>query len=313
MLALILNIGTVVKAAARFEIPRMTMLEQIIEPRARDLGGFSVRRVLPSSRRRQVGPVVFFDHMGPVDFAPGAGMDVRPHPHINLATVTYLWEGVIDHRDSLGSFQPIRPGAINWMTAGRGIVHSERTPAEVRAAAHRLHGTQLWVALPAEHEQMPPEFQHHPAHSLPQREQPGCSLRLLAGSAFGAVSPVRVASPLFYADAVLQAGAELDLPAEYPERAAYLLEGSLSLDDTLLTGPQLLVFHEGPARLRAASAAHVLLFGGTPLESARHIWWNFVSSSAERIERAKQDWREGRFPLVPGDEQERVPLPEEPR
>ena len=290
----------------------MSAPELIIEPRLRDLGGFAVRRVLPSLRRRHVGPVVFFDHVGPTEFTPGTGMDVRPHPHINLATVTYLWEGVIDHRDSLGSFQAIRPGAINWMTAGRGIVHSERTPADVRSGAHRLHGIQLWVALPAEREEMAPEFHHHSAESLPRWEQAGCSLQLLAGSAFGAVSPVQVHSPLFYADAVLQAGAELELPGEYPERAAYLVQGSLSLGDQLLTEPQLLVFHPGSARLRAASEARVLLFGGTPLESPRHIWWNFVSSSPERIERAKRDWREGRFPLVPGDEQESVPLPEGP-
>jgi len=292
--------------------PADAAIELLIEPRVRDIGGFEVRRVLPSVRRRQVGPVVFFDHMGPVEFVPGTGMDVRPHPHINLATVTYLWEGVIDHRDSLGSFQPIRPGAINWMTAGRGIVHSERTPADVRSGGHRLHGVQLWVALPAAREQMAPEFHHHPTESLPLWEQAGCTIRLLAGSAFGAVSPVQVCSPLFYADVALPAGAELELPGEYPERAAYLVQGSLSLPERLLTAPQLLVFHQGPARLRAATETRVLLFGGTPLESPRHIWWNFVSSSLDRIELAKQDWREGRFPLVPGDEGERVPLPDGP-
>ena len=291
--------------------------EVIIEPRVRDLGGLSVRRVLPSVRCRHVGPVVFLDHMGPVEFAAGTGLDVRPHPHINLATVTYLWEGEIEHKDSLGSRQSIRPGAINWMTAGRGIVHSERTPAALRAGAHRLHGIQLWVALPEEQEQLPPVFHHHSAQSLPRFERAGATIRLLAGSAFGGVSPVPVASPLFYADVELEAGAELELPSEYAQRAAYLVQGSLALGDRVLAEPALLVFHEvigaeGPARVCAASRARLLLFGGTPLESPRHIWWNFVSSSPARIERAKQDWREGRFPLVPGDEQERVPLPEGP-
>jgi len=286
-------------------------LETLIEPRARDLGGLTVRRVLPAVRRRQLGPFVFLDHMGPVEFAAGTGMDVRPHPHINLATVTYLWEGTIDHRDSLGSSQAIERGAINWMTAGRGIVHSERTPAVLRSASHRLHGIQLWVALPAEHEEMAPEFHHHSAESLPRIERAGCSIRLLAGSAFGLTSPVRVYSPLFYADVALSAGAELELPGEFPERAAYLVDGSLAIGaERVLSEPQLLVFHPGEASVRAVGETRVLLLGGAPLESVRHIWWNFVSSSKERIERAKQDWSEGRFPLVPGDERERIPLPE---
>jgi redox-sensitive bicupin YhaK (pirin superfamily) len=286
-------------------------IASLIEPRKRDLGGLTVRRVLPSALRRQVGPFVFLDHMGPVQFAAGTGMDVRPHPHINLATVTYLWEGTIDHRDSLGSFQAIEPGAINWMTAGRGIVHSERTPAVLRSASHRLHGIQLWVALPAEREEMAPEFHHHPADRLPRLEREGVSIRLLAGSAFGATSPVQVHSALFYADVALAAGAELELPGEYPERAAYLVEGALAVGaERVLSEPQLLVFHPGEARLRAAGEARVLLLGGAPLESVRHIWWNFVSSSKDRIERAKQDWSEGRFPGVPGDEHERIPLPE---
>jgi redox-sensitive bicupin YhaK (pirin superfamily) len=286
-------------------------LESLIEPRTRDLGGLTVRRVLPSVRRRHVGPFVFLDHMGPVEFAAGTGMDVRPHPHINLATVTYLWEGTIDHRDSLGSFQAIEPGAINWMTAGRGIVHSERTPPMSRSASHRLHGIQLWVALPAEREEMAPEFHHHSAESLPLIERAGASIRLLAGSAFGVTSPVQIYSPLFYADVVLRAGAELVLPGEVPERAAYLIHGSLALGtERVLSEPQLLVFHPGEASVRAVGETRLLLLGGSPLESVRHIWWNFVSSSKERIERAKQDWSEGRFPLVPGDDSERIPLPE---
>ena len=292
----------------------MTMppsLESLIEPRTRGLGGLTVRRVLPSLRCRQVGPFVFLDHMGPLEFAAGSGMDVRPHPHINLATVTYLWEGTIDHRDSLGSFRTIEPGAINWMTAGRGIVHSERSPAVLRSASHRLHGIQLWVALPAECEEMAPEFHHHAAGSLPRLERGGISIRLLAGSAFCATSPVQVHSPLFYADVALPAGAELELPREHAQRAAYLVAGSLAIgSERVLAEPQLLVFHSGEASVRAVSDARVLLLGGAPLESVRHIWWNFVSSSKERVERAKQDWSEGRFPLVPGDEHERIPLPE---
>jgi redox-sensitive bicupin YhaK (pirin superfamily) len=287
-------------------------LESVIEPRRRDIGGFAVLRVLPFVRRRSVGPFVFLDHMGPAQFDAGAGIDVPPHPHINLATVTYLWEGALDHRDSVGSFQTIQPGAINWMTAGRGIAHSERTPAALRSGGHRLHGVQSWVALPAEREQMAPEFQHHPAASLPRIEQPGLSISLLAGVAFGVTSPVRVFSPLFYADAALEAGAQLELPAAYPERAAYLVAGSLALGEQVWSAPRLLVFHPGVVQLQAVSAARVLLLGGEPLEGPRHIWWNFVSSSRERIEAAKRDWREGRFPLVPGDEAERVPLPEAP-
>ena len=290
---------------------QLSTIESLIEPRRRDLGGLTVRRVLPSVRRRRVGPFVFLDHMGPVEFAAGTGMDVRPHPHINLATVTYLWEGAIDHRDSLGSFQAIQPGAINWMTAGRGIVHSERTPAVLRSASHRLHGTQLWVALPGEREEMAPAFHHHSAESLPRIERARASIRLLLGSAWGSTSPVQTYSPLFYADVALPAGSELELPGEYPERAAYLVQGSLALGaERVLSEPQLLVFHPGEATVRAVAETRLLLLGGSPLESVRHIWWNFVSSSKERIERAKQDWREGRFPLVPGDENERVPLPE---
>ncbi len=285
-------------------------IELIIEPRARDLGGFSVRRVLPSTRRRTLGPFVFFDHMGPATFPPGEGMDVRPHPHINLATVTYLFEGVIDHRDSLGSHQVVEPGAINWMTAGRGIVHSERTPLGARQSGQSVHGIQLWIAFPVEHEQIEPEFHHHPAASIPALDFPGVKARVLLGSAYGKTSPVKVYSPLFYVDAHLEAGAELELPSEYPERATYVAAGSVVCGRETVTEPKLLVFHTGQrAVLRATTDARVLLLGGDPLDGPRHIWWNFVSSSAERIERAKRDWAERRFPLVPGDEEEFIPLP----
>jgi redox-sensitive bicupin YhaK (pirin superfamily) len=285
-------------------------IELIVEPSERDLGGFSVRRVLPSVGRRMVGPFVFFDHMGPAVFPPGAGMDVRPHPHINLATVTYLFEGQIDHRDSLGSHQAIQPGAINWMTAGRGIVHSERTPVVVRQTGQRMHGIQLWVALPAEHEEMAPEFFHHPAASIPSVDFPGVQARILAGSAYGKTSPVKVMSPLFYVDARLDAGAELELPSDHSERAAYVATGSVTCGKEIVSEPKLLIFHAGQrAVLRATSDARVMLLGGDPLEGPRHIFWNFVSSSLARIERAKLDWAERRFPLVPEDEEEFIPLP----
>lgn len=285
-------------------------IELIIEPRERDLGGFQVRRVLPTVRRRMLGPFVFFDHMGPVVFPPGAGMDVRPHPHINLATVTYLFEGEIDHRDSLGSHQVIQPGAINWMTAGRGIVHSERTPQGARHAGQRLHGIQLWVALPAAHEEVEPEFFHHPAATIPSVERPGVRLRVLAGSAYGQTSPVKTYSPLSYVEAQLQAGAELELPGDHPERAAYIASGSVSCGGEHVGEPKLLVFRAGHrVVLRASADARVLLLSGEPLEGPRHIFWNFVSSSPGRIERAKRDWVERRFPLVPGDDEEFTPLP----
>lgn len=283
-------------------------LELRIEPRARDIGGFAVRRVLPFVRRRQLGPFVFLDQLGPAELAAGTGIDVPPHPHIGLATVTYLWEGEIDHRDSVGSFQTIRPGEINWMTAGQGIVHSERTPAALRAGPHRVHGIQLWVALPREREEMAPEFHHHSADTLPHIEQPGVSIRLLAGAAFGASAPVRVYSPLAYADVELEAGAQLVLPPEYSERAVYLLQGALQLDDGEHAAPQLLVFHAGAARVMAVGRTRLLLLAGEPL-GERHMWWNFVSSSSERIERAKRDWNEGRFPLLSADPDTKEPLP----
>lgn len=285
-------------------------IETIIEGRARDLGGFSVGRVLPSARRRLVGPFIFFDHMGPAAFEPGQGIDVRPHPHINLATVTYLFEGEIVHRDSLGSLQAIRPGAINWMTAGSGIVHSERTGPELRKAGSRLHGLQLWVALPKAQEETEPDFRHYPAADLPEIRQGGARVRVLAGTAYGAASPVRTLSPLFYVEAIVAAGGELPLPEKHPERAAYVVEGAMRCGEVLIEPRRMAVFAPGPTPpLRAESAARVVLIGGAPLDGERHIWWNFVSSSRERIEQAKRDWKEGRFQPVPG-ETEFIPLPE---
>jgi redox-sensitive bicupin YhaK (pirin superfamily) len=286
-------------------------IETLIEGRPRDLGGFEVARLLPSAARRLVGPFLFFDHFGPADFAPGQGMDVRPHPHINLATVTYLFEGEILHRDSLGSLQTIRPGAVNWMTAGRGIVHSERTPPDVRARGSRQHGIQLWVALPKAHEETEPEFHHHDAASLPTREEGGVGLRILAGTAFGAVSPVRTFSPLFYVEAALPQGRCLPLPDDHEERALYVVEGTLSCDQARVNAGTMATLSPGSAPvLRAETKTRVMLLGGAPMDGPRHIWWNFVSSSEARIEKAKRDWKDGRFPKVPGDDAEFIPLPE---
>ena len=283
----------------------------LIEPRLHDLGdGFAVRRVLPFRLRRHVGPFVFFDHIGPVDLVPGRGMDVRPHPHIGLATVTYLFDGAIAHRDSLGSEQVIRPGDVNWMTAGRGIVHSERTPAPERAAGQRMHGIQTWVALPRASEQAEPAFFHHPAATLPETERDGVRLRVIAGSAFGMESPVRVFAPTLYVDARLRAGAALRMPAEHEERALYLIGGNVRVDGVPLPSLHMLVLPSGTQPLiEAAGEAHVLLCGGAPLDGERHLWWNFVASDPTLIERAKADWLAQRIGKVPGDD-EFIPLPE---
>lgn len=281
-----------------------------IEGKARDLGGFEVRRLLPSARRRMVGPIIFFDHMGPVQFAPGQGIDVRPHPHIGLATVTYLFEGEIVHRDSLGCVQAIRPGAVNWMTAGMGIVHSERTASEVRASGARLHGIQTWVALPVEHEQVEPCFHHHAAETLPSQERDGARLRLIAGSAYGERSPVKTFSPMFYVEAAMEEGAIVCLPEEHEERALYVVEGLVSVGARTFAPGTMIVFDPGSVAMAAAvEPSRAMLLGGAAMTEQRHIWWNFVSSSSERIERAKADWKEGRFAKVPGDT-EFIPLPQ---
>ena len=291
--------------------PGTPQLLTVIDARARDLGGFTVGRVLPSAARQLIGPFIFFDHMGPAAFPPGRGIDVRPHPHIGLATVTYLFEGEIVHRDSLGSHQPIRPGDVNWMTAGRGITHSERTGTGPRQAGSRLDGLQLWVALPRSQEETHPEFHHHPARDLPAVDIAGTRVRVLAGSAFGKTSPVRTLSPLFYADAAMPADSELPLPNEHEERAAYIVSGRVECGNEAAERGRMLVFTPGAAAsLRAVSDARVALIGGAPIDGERHIFWNFVSSSQARIEQAKSDWRQGRFPKVPGDEQEFIPLPD---
>jgi redox-sensitive bicupin YhaK (pirin superfamily) len=283
--------------------------ETVIVPRSRDIGGFEVRRALPSVQRRMVGPFIFFDQMGPADFPPGKGIDVRPHPHIGLATVTYVFEGEILHRDSLGSMQPIRPGDVNWMTAGRGIAHSERTAPELRAAGPRLAGIQSWVALPKRDEEAEPAFVHHPRASLPVTEGEGVTLRLIVGTGFGLRAPVQVFSDMFYADVVLKDGARMTLPTEHEERAIYVAFGEIEIAGQRFPEGQLLVFRSGDAiDLRAVGGARIMLLGGEPADGPRHIWWNFVASSSDRIEQAKADWQNGRFGSVEGDP-EFIPLP----
>lgn len=290
--------------------PGIPQLAALIDARPRDLGGFTVGRVLPAPARKLIGPFIFFDHMGPAAFPPGRGIDVRPHPHIGLATVTYLFEGEIVHRDSLGSHQPIRPGDVNWMTAGRGITHSERTGPGPRQTGSRLDGLQLWVALPLEHEETDPHFHHHAAGDLPAIDVAGTRIRVLAGSAFGETSPVRTFSPLFYLDAAMKAGSELPIPDQLEERAAYVVSGTVECGHQRAERGRMLVFTPGAkATLHAVSDARIALIGGAPV-GERYIFWNFVSSSQARIEQAKRDWREGRFLKVPGDEQEFIPLPD---
>jgi len=285
-------------------------LDIVIIPRVRDLGGFEVRRVLPSGERRMIGPFIFFDQMGPITFKAGTGMDVRPHPHIGLATITYLFEGEIQHRDSLGNVQAIKPGEVNWMTAGRGIVHSERTPEDLRMAPSPVFGIQAWIALPRAKEEVEPNFVHHGGAALPIIERKGSRVRLMIGSLLGARSPVATFSEMVYADATLAAGGRLAFPAEYGERAIYVVKGVVDLSSRSFGASQLLVLKRGvEAVVTAPQGARLLLLGGAPLDGNRHIWWNFVSSSPQRIEQAKADWKAGRFPPVP-HETEFIPLPE---
>jgi hypothetical protein len=290
----------------------LDVIETVVYARPRDLGGFSVGRALPSPARRLVGPFIFFDHMGPVDFVPGTGIDVRPHPHIGLATVTYLFEGEILHRDSLGSEQFIRPGDVNWMVAGRGIVHSERSSAERRANGQKLHGIQAWVALPQAYETGEPAFFHHPVASLPEIERPGVRMRLIAGSAYGKRTSVQVASPTFYLDVQLEAAASLELPEEHEERAFYLVSGRVSVSEREYEPRTLAAARPGArVKLTALEPSRLMLLGGAHL-GERFIEWNFVSSSLESIAAAKQAWQAREFPVVPGDEIEFIPLPSPP-
>ncbi|MBI3701266.1 MAG: pirin family protein [Afipia sp.] len=286
-------------------------LELMIVPRTRDLGdGFLVRRALPHGKRQMVGPFIFFDHFGPVQFVAGKGMDVRPHPHIGLATVTYLFDGSIMHRDSEGNIQEIQPGAMNLMTAGRGIAHSERTPDVERANGQSMLGLQSWIALPEGKEEIAPSFQHYSAASLPTVNDKGLSARIIAGKAFGAISQVEMVSDWFYVEVALDAGMTAPLDADHEERAIYLVDGEVEISGDKFSAPQLLVFRPGDRiAVKALRKTKMMFLGGSALEGPRHIWWNFVSSSKDRIEQAKADWKAGRFEHVPG-EHEFIPLPE---
>jgi hypothetical protein len=288
-------------------------IEQVILPPVRSVADFQVRRALPTMRRRMVGPFIFFDQLGPVVFREGQGIDTPPHPHIGLATLTYLIEGEIVHRDSAGNVQTIRAGEVNWMTAGRGIAHSERTGPEARARGGSMFGQQIWIALPTSHEETDPSFSHHPADTLPKIEGEGASATLIAGTAFGRRSPVVTYSEMMYADVTLEAGAQLKLGAEHEQRAIYGVSGAIEVSgqEGAFTDTQLVIFKPGAEIvLRAPERARFMLLGGAPLPEKRHIYWNFVSSSPERIEQAKADWRERRFADIPG-ETDFVPLPEE--
>ncbi len=291
------------------------MLDLVITARRRDLGSFEVGRVLPFMMRRMVGPFIFFDHMGPVDLPPHVPRttDVRPHPHIGLSTVTYLFDGEIMHRDSTGARQAIRPGAVNWMTAGSGISHSERFDGPIRETGGRMHGIQAWVALPENVEETDPSFIHHGAEELPVFGEAGMTARLIAGDAYGLTNTVKTHSPLFYLHAELQPGARLPIPGGYAERAAYVVKGRLELGGHEYGAGQMLVFAGGSDPiLKALEPSTVMLLGGEPL-GPRHIWWNFVSSRKDRIEQAKADWKAGRIRLPMDDDSEFIPLPEEPR
>ncbi len=288
-----------------------TAVDRLIVAQQIDLGGFTVRRILPAADHKQVGPFIFFDHLGPSTFAPGTGIDVRPHPHIGLSTLTYVFTGKILHRDSLGCVQTIEPGAVNWMTAGKGVVHSERTPEELRAAGFDMHGIQCWIALPDGHEEVEPSFAHHPADALPVIRRSDIVLRLIAGEAYGQQSPVQTFSSLFYAHAEAQPGADIPLPARYPERAIYIVSGELNVAGTRYGQHQMIVLSQGAApAIVARLPSRLMLLGGAALESERTVWWNFSSSSQGRIEAAKDDWKNGRFGQIPG-ETEFIPLPDE--
>lgn len=284
-------------------------IELVIVPRSRDIGPFAVRRALPHGKRQMVGPFIFFDHFGPVQFIAGQGMDIGAHPHIGLSTVTYLFDGKITHRDSENHIQEIAPGAMNLMTAGRGIAHSERTPEAERAGPHTILGLQSWIALPLGQEETEPTFQNFDASVLPIAEDHGVRARIIAGSAFGKTSPVKTLSEWFYVELAMPAGTSAPLDADYEDRGIYIVDGEIDIAGDRFQGPKLLIFRPGdPITIRAHRDARLMLLGGATMEGPRHIWWNFVSSSKERIETAKEDWKMARFPAVP-DESEIIPLP----
>lgn len=292
-------------------------IETMIVPRARDIGDFEVRRALPAPKRQMVGPFIFFDQIGPAEFLDDQGIDVRPHPHIGLATVTYLYQGEFQHRDSLGTNQMIYPGEVNWMIAGNGVTHSERTSAETRRATSKLFGIQTWVALPETHEETDAAFEHHKEAVLPMIEGEGKQVRLILGSAYGEQAPVKTFSEMFYADAVLKAGARLPLPEDHEDRGVYVVSGSIEIAGDHFDAGRMMIFRPGDAITVKAgeNGARLMLLGGETLGGPRYIWWNFVASSQEKIDDAKQawttgDWQSGRFQLPPGDTEEFIPLPE---
>ena len=292
-------------------------IETVIVPRARYLGGFEVRRALPAPKRQMVGPFIFFDQAGPAELLTGQGIDVRPHPHIGLATVTYLYRGDFHHRDSTGADQIIRPGALNWMVAGRGVTHSERTSAAARSGPNGLFGIQTWLALPDTHEDVAPTFDHHPKETLPVLEDRGISVRLILGTAYGMVAPARMFSETFYADVKLEAGSRLPMPDDHEDRGIYIVEGSISIAGQDFEAGRMMVFRPRDRITVAAGAqgARLMILGGATLGGPRYIWWNFVASSEERIEAAKAEWRagdwgNGRFDLPEGDRAEHIPLPD---
>lgn len=286
------------------------LIEHLIESSPKDLGEFVVRRTLPSTERQRVGPFIFFDHMGPAEFEPGSGVAVRPHPHIGLATLTYLFEGTILHRDSLGCIQPIEPGAVNWMTAGRGIVHSERSPPELMKSGSRLHGLQIWLALPTELEETDPNFVHYPTEAIPIVSRPGIGIQIVAGSAFGQKSPVVTTSDTLYLALDMQAGATLAIPDGIDERAVYVVTGGLRVgSQKIAPGTMAILQPDASVTIEALAETKAVALGGATLPGKRYVWWNLVSSSRERIEQAKDDWRSGRFGKVPGDD-EFIPLPD---
>ncbi|MEL6641221.1 MAG: pirin family protein [Pseudomonadota bacterium] len=293
-------------------------LETLIIPRARDLGGFEVRRALPSPKRQMVGPFIFFDQMGPAEFITDGGIDVRPHPHIGLGTVTYLYQGEFEHRDSLGTHQMIYPGEVNWMVAGRGVTHSERTSAETRASRHKLFGIQTWIALPENREDMAPDFEHHKNAALPEILDTGVKAKLILGSAYGETSPVTMQSETFYVDVVLAPFAQFPLPDDQEDRGLYVTEGSVEIAGDVFEAGRMIVFRPGDKiSVRAGErGARLMALGGATLNEERYIWWNFVSSSKDRIEEAKEawqaaDWENGPFQLPPGDDEEHIPITRE--
>ncbi len=286
-----------------------TSIELVIEPVTKDLGEFTVDRLLPDKRRQRVGPFIFFDHIGPAEFAPGSGVNVRSHPHIGLATVTYLFDGEMLHRDSLGFVQVIRAGAVNWMTAGRGIAHSEKVTEEILASGQRLHGIQVWVALPIESEEIEPRFEHYASEDIPAVDLEGANARVVIGSAYGLTSPVQTESETLYVELQIDAGASVELPRT-EELAVFVIDGDIRIDGQAIpTGSLAVLVNDSTATLEATYRSHVMLCGGATLPGERILWWNFVSSSRERMQQAKADWRDGRFDTVPG-ESDFIPLPD---